>query len=250
MNLKPLKLINFIFMGTLKYGLLLFPAMAVIQCLSFGFVLNRTGSGQINFEYILLKAGFSTTFIIFNILVLIAFTASILKYFSRSMSIYALMNLPLKSHWLFLSFFISGVTMVLLLWVVQFGSIFLNYYIYSLRFENQAFMLQNGLFLSFIRYDFLRIFFPLRAFEVFRSIMLIVSPVCAVLYFTTCLRSEELKKLLLLLVWAVAFWLLTGGERFKELAFWWDYLSIATLAGLTIYFFVAGLYYVKTKAIS
>jgi hypothetical protein len=171
------------------------------------------------------RAGYHTMFLIAFILILIIIAVSVYQRYYGSKSIYTVMSLPVSKAGIYCSFLIPGLIAILMLSFTQVISVYLSY---EMTLEKYAIIevmssadgiiqrtkydyMDNAVFLSFIRYNYLRIFLPLSWLDAVRSICLLTSPVITVLYFAFCERGRKYGGMALILLQGILLWQIVNG---------------------------------------
>lgn len=160
----------------------------VVQVAAFSSQLFGSG---IRFEQFMQHAGFSTMFLAAYLLILISIALSVYQRYFGSKSMYTLMALPVSPKVLYLSFLLPAVVSVLMLCFTQIASVYICYFILIKIKMTQTVFMNNALFLSFIRYDYLRLFLPLNLLDWVRSLTLIVVPEITVIFMAFSERSRQ-----------------------------------------------------------
>lgn len=116
------------------------------------------------------------------------------KYYG-SKSIYTLLTLPVKREIVYFSRLAAFLIYFLLFLAFELISVFIGYrfvisYISTLTNEKN-YLITNGLFLAFVRSDFLRIILPLGIESLIYSISILISIVCGLYYAVLCERSKR-----------------------------------------------------------
>jgi len=149
------------------------------------------------FENVYLTSGCIVVFVIYFAALCGICIKSIYDNYWGSKSIYTLMTLPVKREIVYLSkltaFFICSIGLI----AAQLISIFLGYALFaptlirSIDGEVYYPRMRNGLFLAFIRSDFLRIILPLSIEGFISSLVILIAIVSSLYYGILCERSRR-----------------------------------------------------------
>jgi hypothetical protein len=182
-----------------------------------GLKRQLVGMMNIRLEQLLQGAGYSTMFFIAFSLLLIIIAGSVYQKYFGAKSIYTIMSLPVSKVGIYCSFLIPGLIAILMLCFTQVISVYLGYemasdkYIYmkSILSADSSMVyeyMDNAVFLSFVRYGFLRIFLPLSWLDLARSVCLLAAPVITVLFFAFCERSRKYGRMGFILIQVILLW--------------------------------------------
>lgn len=173
----------------LPFGLLLSAAMLVIQQLVFRMTFRPVFGQVIPLEQAMQHAGFQPLFLTFLLLSMAVLAFTIVRRWLGSKSIYSLCMLPVPRGWLYGSWIVCGIVLLLLLILAQYGSLFLADGQYDRSVEQliartwtqtnerHTYCVEgNKLFLAFLRWEFLRPFLPYRFFEVLVAVCCLLGP--------------------------------------------------------------------------
>ncbi len=193
------KLFNFEGTLTLRAVLLVCFALIAGQNLLFYVSTRNYPPGRyIPFERLMDISGTAIVFVICLVLILSGCVYGVLSNYYGSKSIYTLMSIPGSRGSIFFSKLLWGLTGLLLLLAAQLLSIFIGYLLFStsfavtrssglLSFEEPV----NGLFLSFVRSDFLRILYPLGMGSFICTAVMYLALVTGVIYTVYCFLSKK-----------------------------------------------------------
>ena len=71
---------------------------------------------------------------------------------------------------------------------------------------SEVIYMDNAVFLSFVRYDYLRLLLPLNLLDLARSVCVLIAPVITVIYFAFCERSRKYGGMGLVLLQGILIW--------------------------------------------
>jgi len=114
--------------------------------------------------------------------------------YTGSKSIYTLMTLPMKREGVYFSKLISYFIYFLMFFAAQLISIFISYnivYTKVAQFDQGKYLMNNGLFLAFVRSGFLRILLPLGPEGIISTISMFIVIICSLYYGLICERSKR-----------------------------------------------------------
>lgn len=161
-----------------------------------------------------------------------------------SKSIYTLMTLPQSRSLIFIAKVTSAAVGMLMLAASQVISIFTGYFLFASPIssvENGQLVLQkpvNGLFLAFVRSDFLRILFPLNLESLLSTVFISVSVLLAVFFVIFCVQSHRYMNMgislinIILVIYVLMYRInVMDGWRKQNL-----YLYSLVFAGLVVYY--------------
>jgi hypothetical protein len=156
---KLLYLINFEFTNSIKKVLLLCLAMAVTQNLSLMILGSRQAYAYLRFENVLSISMYSQIFYLFFAALLGLQFYIFHKDYSGGKGIYTSMTLPTKRSYIFISKYVSALCSFLILVLFQIINVFITYGLYLSNYYYTP-KVRNGLYMAFIRDEFLNSFFP------------------------------------------------------------------------------------------
>lgn len=192
-------------------------ALLLFQLIAFS---NQFFGSGIRLEQFMQRSGYSTMFFIALALILIIIAVSVYERYLGSKSIYTVMSLPVGKAHIYFSFIIPGIIAILMLCFTQIISVHISYQItlYKMAYARGMFSsiapmqpikvdyMNNAVFLSFVRYDYLRLLLPLNLLDLARSVSLLVAPVITVIYFAFCERSRKYDGMVLVLLQCILLW--------------------------------------------
>ena len=190
------RLLNFEF-GVLLRGTLILCAGVVIMPLS---LLHTASKGYSmfseyeRFEDLYVSTGCVTVFFVFLALLCALFLQSIYANYWGSKSIYTYLTLPVKRETVYYSKLFAFAICVLMLLAAQLLSVQLGYSLVADKLgelNNGQFVMSNGLFLAFIRSNFLRMLLPLNVSGALSSISILVTLVTGLYYAALIERSKR-----------------------------------------------------------
>lgn len=170
---------------------------------------------------------------------------SIVANYIGSKSIYTLMTLPGMRRKVYFSKLTAGAAAFLMLLAAQFISVFIGFKLFStqiVRYDSSGMVAEhpvNGLFLAFIRSDFLRILFPLSPESFISTAAIFISLLCGIYYVILCIQSKKYINISIAFVnfVAVLFVLNYRVNAFEG----WKYHNLYIYSGL---FIAASAYYI------
>lgn len=152
----------------------------------------------IPFEDLLKVSGAPVVFYICFVLILACYVYSVVSNYYGSKSIYTLMSIPGSRPLIYLSKVISGFIYLMMLASSQFISIFLGYLFFSTSYtvsDTEGFLSfekpVNGLFLAFVRSDFLRFLFPMSGESVVSTCIIAVSVMLGIFFASYCILAHR-----------------------------------------------------------
>ncbi|WP_129724194.1 hypothetical protein [Xylanivirga thermophila] len=188
------RLLNYEIRNIFKFVLVI-CILAIISPIVF---LNISIKDGVNlyqpFEFIYASSGCVILFVIYLALMCLTFIYSIYSNYFGSKSIYTLLTLPIRRELVYLSKLISFFISFAAFLSAQLISILLGYWFVASRIaalEEGKYLMTNGLFLSFVRSDFLRIIFPLGLESAVSTISLFTTLLCGLYYGALCERSRR-----------------------------------------------------------
>ncbi len=198
----------------------------------------------IPFEKLISISGLPVLFYICLGLVLACCIYGVLANYMGSKSVYTLMTLPQSRGSVFMAKAAADAIGLLMLVAAQFVSIFIGYLLFSSSIpsaENGEIVLEkpvNGLFLAFVRSDFLRILFPLNMESFISTLSILISVLLAVFFIIFCLQSGKYLNIgFAILNIVLVIYIITC--RANAMIGWREpnlYLYSLILAGLCIYY--------------
>ncbi|HHV94877.1 MAG TPA: hypothetical protein GXX37_00120 [Clostridiaceae bacterium] len=114
--------------------------------------------------------------------------------YTGSKSIYTLMTLPMKREEVYFSKLVSFFIYFLMFIAAQLISVFIAYNIVHYKvaqFDQGRYLMNNGLFLAFVRSGFLRILLPLGVEGIISTTSMFIVIVCSLYYGLICERSKR-----------------------------------------------------------
>lgn len=193
------KLINHEFRFIYKLVIIISVILVLGQNLLIYISAGEYTSGRyIPFEDLLSESGVPVVFYICFVLILACCVYSVISDYYGSKSIYTLMSIPGSRPYIFLSKTISGFIYLIMLATSQIISIFLSYLLFSTSYtviEANGLISYvrpvNGLFLAFVRSDFLRLLFPMSSEGIASNCMIAVSVILAVFFTSYCILAHR-----------------------------------------------------------
>ena len=163
------------------------------------------------------------------------------NYFS-SKSIYTLITLPMKREGIYFSKLISYFIYFLMLYSTQLISVFISYALVLNKIaalERGKYVMNNGLFLAFLRSGFLRILLPLGLEGIISTISILIAIGCSLYYGLLCERSKRFWGFVLII--AVVFMLIRViTYRINQSTMSWTYINLYVYS--TILFCFSGFF--------
>lgn len=146
------------------------------------------------FEDIYASSGCIIVFIVFFAALCGLCIKSVYDNYSSSKSIYTLMTLPVKREVIYFSRLTAFVIFFLIFLAVQLLSVLIGYGLVAEKtaaIENVKLYLSNGLFLAFIRSEFLRILLPLGVEGMVSTVSMLIAVLSGLYYTVLCERSRK-----------------------------------------------------------
>ena len=157
-------------------------------------ILKETGDfWSFRFEEFLARSHWKNIFIIALLITLLLLVSVAFRQKSVAMTEYTYTRLPITIHSWFITTAVHALCIFIILLGVQFLYIFLGYEMYLYFVPKEAVMSQ-GLFLAFVRWDFLRFTFPITdpIRIIYNGVLLLHLSVVAT-YFNMCITFREKK---------------------------------------------------------
>jgi hypothetical protein len=190
------RLVNVEFVRWLPFMSLLIIAALVVPL----FLLNSAVtdyamfSSHSRFEDLYISSGCALLFLVFMALLCLYFLLTIYSGYWGSKSVYTYLTLPVRRESLYMSKLIVFLTFLLLLIGVQFISIRLGYSLVvgkAATYNEGKFLMNNGLFLAFVRSDFFRLLLPFSFSRIFSSCCMLLVLATGIYYGALCERSRK-----------------------------------------------------------
>ena len=146
------------------------------------------------FEDIYAASGMPIVFLICVLAVIAIFVKSFYSSYWGSKSIYTLLTLPVKRELVYLSKLCSfGISILMLLCAQLLGFILAYNYMASkiANYSNGELEVTNGLFLAFIRSDFMRLLWPYGFANVLSTVSIFIVIITWVYHLVLCERSQR-----------------------------------------------------------
>lgn len=166
------------------------------------------------------------------------------------------MTLPMKREGVYFSKLVSFFIYFLMFFAAQLINVFIAYSIVYSRvaqFDQGRYLMNNGLFLAFVRSGFLRILLPLGPEGIISTISMFIVIVCSLYYVLICERS---KRYLGFVPIAVTIFLLIRvvTYRLNQGVISWEYVNLYIYSiiflGLSVFYTWHGIRLVKRGAIT
>lgn len=199
---KFIYLTNFEVSSVLMKTLVAVGLLVIVQLIAFVAVITNEANEYLRFEELADMAGYSISFYIAGFVILGITGFCFYKNWLGSKSIYSLLCLPVRRAFVYFSKLTAAVISILILIVAQVANIFLSYGFYLFAVPNIP-KVRNGLVLSFIRWDFLKLFYPSDLFGLLNTITYIIVAAASVLFLIILERSGHYRKALLLMIASV-----------------------------------------------
>jgi len=146
------------------------------------------------FEDIYSSSGMPIVFLVFMLALLALFVKSIYSAYWGSKSVYTLLTLPVKREVLYFSKLTAFGISVLLLLSSQLTGFVLAYRYMADKVSSYSegqFEMTNGLFLAFIRSDFMRLLWPYGFLNILSTASILIVLITGVYYVVLCDRSKR-----------------------------------------------------------
>lgn len=199
---KLLFMINFELRRQIRYILILIACMIAVQAVSFLFVAGMEKNRYLRFEELLELSGVPVLFYSLLIIALIFSAFSFYRDFFGGKSIYALLTLPQRREFIFVSKVVASVLSIFLLWAAQLVSIFICHEIYIPPSDDIP-RVHNALLLAFARSDFLRSIFPFDPLYFPAVALMTATLVIFVLFAAMAERSHRYAMIFIPLPWVL-----------------------------------------------
>jgi hypothetical protein len=190
-----IKFLNFIFMRMFPLCILIDLFLIIANVISFYTISDKVNGNTVAFEGIIPYTSMEVFFAVAFILCLCVIPLVFFSFFYKSKSIYTLVQVQPGKNSIYNSFLISGLINLLGLWLSQVISIFICYAFYKNK---------SGLFLSVVRLDFFRIFFPFSVIEWLHFVFIIVTSVLAAIYIITIIMKRNYRRFFYVALWGMA----------------------------------------------
>ena len=204
---KLLYLTNFEFRRIAGKLAIIILSMVIIETVMFYITISNIVNQYQRFEALITRAGYPIMFYCFllSVLVLVAFSFN--QNFSSGKSIYTLLMLPSKRSYIFWSKFLSAIACTFTLTAAQIINIFITYDVYEAYLKEipkmynsmnikEIPMVHNGLFLAFIRSDFLRVIFPIDLLSFIVSLISLLALSVLPIFVFVHIKSRNIKALI------------------------------------------------------
>lgn len=146
------------------------------------------------FEDVVASAGSNVIFVILMVVICLWFLVRFYSQYWGSKSIYTMVTLPVRRGTLYFSKIIAFIISLLMLIACYVLSVLWSYQLMAAKvgsFDDPQLVMNNGLFLAFIRSDFLRVLFPLTLEGVVSILSLLILIVTGLYYGALCERSRR-----------------------------------------------------------
>ena len=149
------------------------------------------------FEDLLSKSGAIVIFLVSFAVLSVLCVRNVYSNYMDSKSIYTLLTLPQKREYLYFAKIIAFTASFLALFAAQVASACLGYrviawYLAGKQFpEGVSLPIRNGLFLAFVRSEFLRLILPLGLKSIVSNAAVFMSFVCSLYYAALCERAAR-----------------------------------------------------------
>jgi len=188
------RLLNFEFSTMSRALLILCLGLITTQA----FFINLAMKDYVNiynrFEVIYSTSGCIIIFLVYFAVLCVYFLKSIYMYYWGSKSIYTLLSLPVKREVVYFSKLAAFFITFLSFFAAQLISVLLSYSIVVSKvtgFEEGKYLMNNGLFLAFIRSGFLRIILPLTTEGIVSTASIAITIIITIYYGALCERSKR-----------------------------------------------------------
>ncbi|WP_130614228.1 hypothetical protein [Cohnella abietis] len=190
------RLVNIEFMRWLLFLMLLCIAALVIPILIMNSAVNNYAMlhNHSRFEDLYIASGSAFLFPIFLALVCLYFLKTFYAGYWGSKSVYTYLTLPIRRESLYLSKLIVFMISLLLLILVQFVSIRLGYALFVNKagdYIDGKFIMNNGLYLAFVRSDFFHLLLPFSFSRILSSCSMLLVITTGIYYAALCERSKK-----------------------------------------------------------
>lgn len=189
-----IKFTNFIFMRMFPICLFLYLFLIIADIISFRIKAGKINYSLVPFEGIVPYTSMELIFAVSFVLCLCIIPLVFFSFFYKSKSIYTLVLVQPSKNSIYYSFLISGLINLLGLWLAQIIAIFICYATYGN---------QNKLFLSVVRLDFFRYFFPFSAIEWLRLAFILVTSVMAAIFIISVILKRNFRGLITVALWGI-----------------------------------------------
>lgn len=172
----------------LCFGVIITPVILISSS------LNDYSNIHMRFEAIYENSGCVLVFGIYFAAVCGKCIQSYLYNYSQSKSIYTLITLPVKREAMYFSKLVSYLIYFMIFYCAQILSIFITYGMYEKkvsRFSQGIFEINNGLFLAFVRSDFIRMIFPAGPEGIVTLIVSVLTVISTIYYSLICFSSRK-----------------------------------------------------------
>ncbi|WP_438434111.1 hypothetical protein [Gorillibacterium sp. sgz500922] len=149
------------------------------------------------YEAVLAASGATNLFFLLFVVLLAGFLVQVYREYFRSKGVYTWMTLPADRSALYFGKLLALITAALVLLAAELLAVRLGYGTFSDRMRQAAERepMTNGLYLAFIRSDYLRLLLPLTPSRILSSAALFFVLLTGVYYAALCERSREWKGL-------------------------------------------------------
>lgn len=188
------RLLQYEFATMFRVALILSIGHIVSTIIFLNITLKDYSIHKERFEHIYSASGSMIAFVVF----LAAFCAYFLKTvyagYWGSKSVYTFLTLPVKRHSLYYSKMVAFAIGLLMLFTSMYVSVIIGYNLVTAKIGNVndgALIMHNGLFLAFIRSEFLRLVLPLSFKELLSSFSIVITIMTGCYYGALCERSKR-----------------------------------------------------------
>lgn len=191
------RLLNYEFSQMFTSLTILYFGVLISPVLFLSVAARKSGNVYGRFEELYSASGCIIVFILYFFILCGIFIKNIYSNYWRSKSIYTLLTLPVKRVYIYLSKLTAFLVAVLGFIASQFISYILSYHSFATKIMYQSNgetifrEMNNGLFLSLIRSDFMSILLPKGLESAVSSFVIFISIVCAIYYGVLCERSKK-----------------------------------------------------------
>ncbi|MEF2247653.1 hypothetical protein [Paenibacillus sp. IITD108] len=190
------RLLNYEFGQLLRQVLIVCAGLIVMTVIFIKSELKNYTPYSVNerYEHLFSTANGPLIFMISYLVLMFAFILSLRAPYTGGKSIYTFLTLPVRREWLYISKVSSFLISIVLLLSSQLVAYVIGYKLMEQHISSYGdgqFVMHNGLFLSFIRSDFMRIIWPFSFIGLLSTASIILVSITAIYYGHLAIQSNK-----------------------------------------------------------
>ncbi len=224
-----LYLLNEEFLRIFKFLIIICIFSMVGQLLLIGWAAQDYGALMDRFESFYSRSGSIIMFIVSLACIVGVFVLHFYSHYWGSKSIYTLMTLPMERSRIYTCFLVIYLIGLMLFLILSIATVIMGYglfYIKQMNIQGGKYVMHNGLFLAFVRSDFLRLLVPLTWKSFYSSLSLWGLLPITIIYGVICERSLRYWNLVLVSL-SLVLMIITVSQR---MGYNNDYLLVISIA--------------------